>query len=612
MLKIYKFGGSILKNANDVKLVASVIANEKSINIFSAFFGITDSLIRVSKMSLAGIKGYEMQLEFIMNFHIDICKNLKIDFSFINDIHGEIKEILNSVCVLKDLSLKVLDEIISYGEILSTKIVCEYTKIQYIDARKIIKTDANYSKAKVNIDFTSSLVKQTFKENYSYIVAGFISSDDKNNTTTTLGRNGGDYTAALIASMLDADMIVIWKDVDGLSTANPKIVPTAIHIDKISYKEMAELSYFGNKIISLQALQPSIDKNIKIVLRNIYNLDSEGTIVSDKTNEEFGIKGISKIDDIVLVSVTGFYMVGISGFSNRVFSSLSSVGVSVVFITQSSSEIAICFGIKDVDLTKTETALINEFSSEIKENCLKLEIKENQSIIAIAGYGMINTPGVAGKIFSALGKANVNIVAIAQDFNEMSISFSVNDEQGDLAVKSIHDFLFEKKKIKCLIAGIGVVGSAVIKMLEKNDRFQVVGSFNTKEYNGESYKDINEIIEKFKNVASYNYVLIDCTSSQELADNYDIFIKNGFNIVAPNKKANTMPLDNFLKLQDTLKLYKKHFMYEANVGAGLPIISTIKDLLFSGDEIIKIEGILSGTLSYIFNNISLNKSFSDV
>ncbi|GMO56319.1 MAG: bifunctional aspartate kinase/homoserine dehydrogenase I [Rickettsiales bacterium] len=611
MFKVYKFGGSILKNANDVKLIASVLSQEKSINVFSAFFGITDSLIRVSKIACEGLKEYEMQLEFIANFHINICKELEIEYDFVDEIFAEIKKGLDAIFLLNDLPVKILDKITGCGELLSSKIVCAYTKGNYVDAREVIKTDSNYSKAKVDLEKTTKNLKSAFKENESYIIAGFIGTDSKNNATT-LGRNGSDYSAALIASIVGASEIVIWKDVDGLSTANPKVVPETIEISKISYKEMAELSYFGNKIIALQALQPAIEKDIKINLRNIYNLENKGTIISNETDENFAIKGISKVDDITLVSITGFAMVGISGFSKRVFTSLSSVGVSVIFISQSSSEINICFGIKSNDLEKTKLAINEEFKNEIKEEKLELKIKDKQSIIAVAGYGMANTPGVSGRIFSSLGKAKVNIVAIAQDFSEMNVSFSVDAEQADLAVRVMHRYLYKDKTANLLIAGKGVVGGTLIKMLENNKKFNVVGSFNSKEYNGESYKDYDDIIAKFKQKADVNYVLVDCTSSEELVKNYANFIKNGFNIVTPNKKANTLPLKDLEQLQKTFNDNKKHFFYEANVGAGLPIISTINDLLESGDEIIKIEGIFSGTLSYIFNNLSASQNFSDI
>jgi aspartokinase/homoserine dehydrogenase 1 len=611
MFRVYKFGGSILKGADDIRLIAQIIEKENNINVFSAFFDITNSLIAASKMASNKIDKYKSQLDSINEFHLNICSELGIEYDFVDEFFLEIKGFLDAIYKIEELPVKILDRIMSYGEILSSKIIYNYLKkssadVIYIDARQIIKTNSNYGKANVNIEQTSKLIKQIFKKNKNYVIAGFIASDMENNATT-LGRNGSDYSAALISSVLNADEITIWKDVDGLSTTDPKIVSNAVQIDKISYKEMAELSYFGNKIVSLQALQPAINNNIKIYLRNIRNTINKGTLISAKTNDELKIKGISKINDVVLISVSGLAMVGISGFSKRVFSSLSRVNISVIFIAQSSSEITICFGIKSDDLQKAESVLKEEFGDE-----LSINIKKDQSIIAVAGYGMANTPGISAKIFGSLGKVGINIAAIAQDFGEMNISFSVDSDISILAVKVIHNYLFEYKQINCLIAGTGNVGSAVIKMLENKKEFNIVGTCNSREYNGEIYENYDEIIKKFKDVALINCVLVDCTASDKLVENYQKFIENGFDIVASNKKANTLPYKKYEEILNILEKKKKHFFYETNVGAGLPVISTIKDLLACGDEIIKIEGIFSGTLSYIFSNLSADRSFSNI
>jgi aspartokinase/homoserine dehydrogenase 1 len=626
MFKIYKFGGSILKNAEDIKLIALIIKNENCIAVFSAFFGITDSLIMISKLTAGGFKEYEMQLESIENFHVNICKNLEIDYKFVVLIFANIKKFLDAVYQLRDLSPKILDTIMSYGEFLSSKIAYEYIakdcKINYCDAKNVIKTDSNYGNAIVNIEKTSTLVEKFFENKKTYIMPGFIASDIENNPTT-LGRNGSDYSAALVASILNAIEVTIWKDVDGVFTANPKLVSKAIQLEKISYREMAELSYFGNKVISLQALQPAVKKNVKIYIRNLYNIKNKGTLISTETDERYKIKGISKVNDIVLVSVSGLGMVGISGFSKRVFSSLSSVGVSVIFIAQSTSEISICFAIKKEQLEKVKIAIAEEFVLEIKENHLNISIKENQTIIAIAG-AMTNTPGISAKVFGNLAKANINVVAIAQDFSEMNISISLDSNVADLAIRLIHNSIFEKKQINCLIAGKGVIGSGVVKMLKLQHEYlinnginiDIIGVCDSKKYyyNEQEfvYKNYDEVIKKFKENAHINYVLIDCTSSDILVKEYQSFIEQGFNIVTPNKKANTMDYNEFSALKECFKKNKKYFFYEANVGAGLPIISTIKDLLNCGDEIIKIEGVFSGTLSYIFNTLSSNKKFSEI
>lgn len=630
-MKIQKFGGSILKNSQDIELISDLIlSNEVSVSIFSAFLGITDALIKLANIAKKGLQEYEMQLEFIENFHVRICQDLEIKHDFIEAIFHNIRKSLNAVFEITDLPNKTLDSILAYGEILSSLIVYEYLKkqnnnIQYLDATRVIKTDSNFGHANVNIQDTEKLILDNIKNDKLYIIAGFIGSDSNNNTTT-LGRNGSDFTAGLIASILNSKAIIIWKALDGIFTTDPKIVPTAIQIDRISYKEMAELSYFGSKVISLQALQPAIAKNISIVVRSVYNKNNTGSKISNETNEDLSIKGVSKIDDIALISINGLNMIGVSGFSARVFTCLHKNNINIVLIAQSSSEISICIGIKSTDLQNAKNAIKYEFQSEIGRDFTNFEIKENQSIIAIAGFGMKNIPGIANKIFSNLAKGNININAIAQGLSKINISFSINSNNANLAVKLIHNSIFENKRLNCVIAGNGTVGSSVVKMIRSQTEYfskkgvdlNIVGIFNSKKYMNcsknieEYYNNFDEIIEKFKQTVDINYTLIDCTSSDLLVENYQKFIENGFNIITPNKKANTLDIEKFENLQKSLQENKKHFFYEANVGAGLPIISTIKDLLDCGDEIIKIEGIFSGTLSYIFNNLLSDKKFSEI
>lgn len=629
-MNINKFGGSILKNANDVIKICKIISkSQNSINVFSAFFGITDSLIKVSKLSQSGIKEYESQIEFIEFFHIKICNDLDIKSGFVKDVFEEIKKILNAVFHISDLSNKTLDQIVSFGEILSSKTIYEYlkkdVKCEYLDAQKIIKTDSNFQNASVDFDKVKTTLSNEVKPSKIYVMAGFIGSDSSENPTT-IGRNGSDYTAAIIGSVLNSDKITIFKDVDGVFTANPKIVKNAILIDKISYKEMAELSYFGSKALSISAINPAIKNNIPIVIKGVDSKFENGTIISSETNLEMKIKGVSKIDEITLISVNGFNMTGVSGFSARVFSSLSKKSINIVFISQSSSEISICFGVCQKDEILAKNALLEEFGNEISQNLMNIEEKNNQSIIAVSGYGMANTTGIASKVFENLAKGNVNINAISQGLSEMNISFSVNSESSNIAIKLIHASIFENKRINCLIAGKGVVGSSVLNMIEmqkqhfanKGIELNIVGIFDSKKYinyedkKEENYQTFDEIISKFKQKVDINYVLIDCTSSDLLVENYKKFINSGFNIVTPNKKANTLDLVKLEEIKKSFEVNKRNFFYEANVGAGLPIISTIKDLIDCGDEIVKIEGIFSGTLSYIFNNLSKNIKFSDV
>ncbi|QED23822.1 bifunctional aspartate kinase/homoserine dehydrogenase I [Candidatus Deianiraea vastatrix] len=630
MLEIYKFGGSILKNADDIRKIADIIIKDgNKINIFSALHGVTDGLIKIAEYASKKDVKYISEIDSLRDYHLKICSDLGVDNKEIGEILIRVKDISEYLYKEGFYDLSLLDLIVGYGEILSSNIVYLFlakdsSNIELIDAKNCIRTDSTFTSAKVDFEATSSLCKNLVNIGKINIITGFIASDGEGRPTT-LGRNGSDYTAALLGKIFSAGKIVIWKDVDGVFTANPKIVSNAIQISKISYKEMSELSYFGNKVVSLMALSPAISDDIPICIRGLYNITNEGTLISSKTDEEMGIKGITAIEDVSLININSFNILGIGEFLKQVFSAINKANINIIMISQSSSESSISICVRSDEINEAIRVINSEFTKEIRENIISIDVKNNQSIVAVAGFKIANQSGLSGKIFSNLGLANININAISQGLCAMSISFAVDSSALNLCVKLIHNSIFENKCVNCLIIGNGVVGSSVIKMinsqrqyfLEKGIDLRIIGYANSKEVflpSGESFKysSYDEIISWFSKEALIHYVLIDCTSSDDLVANYRKFIDHGFNIVTPNKKANTLNFDEFEKLQNCLKVNKKYMFYEANVGAGLPIISTIKDLIDCGDEIVKIEGIFSGTLSYIFNNLSNGVKFSDI
>ncbi len=641
MLNVLKFGGSILKNANDIKVIYDIATkNNSCVIVVSAFFGITDALIKTANLAAENIKEYKMQLEKIVIFHQEIATQLDIHSSSVTEIANKLEYLMENIFKSKDLTKENLDSIMSFGERFSSQIVHEFCQktvnTSLVNPENLIKTDSNFGNANVDFTLTNGLISkklQSCDAKYT-IIPGFFASNAENKTTT-LGRNGSDYTASIVAGAINAKILEIWKDVDGIYTADPKIVKNATLLDKISYQEALELSYFGNKVVCMNALFPVIRSNIPILIKNVQNPQCSGTLISNETNPNYQIKGITKIENITLISVSGVRMIGIPGFSRRTFSALHSADVNVILISQASSETNICFAVRCEDANFALNSLKQEFSCEIADQVINLKTKESQAIISIIGSGMAGIPGISGKIFSNLGRVSVNVNAIAQDLSEANISCVVNMECANRAVKTVHSSIFDSyTTIQIVLLGVGVVGNAVLEMvksqkeymLNKGINLEIMAIANSSKYifsgdfskenlenNGVKYENFHDVLQEIKlKYDLINPVIIDCTASEKIAYEYCSFVQLGFNIVTPNKKANVLPINTWKHLQKTLAGAGKHFFYEANVGAGLPIISTIQDLLNSGDEIIKIEGILSGTLSYIFNNLNPDRHFSEI
>ncbi len=448
MLKINKFGGSILKNSNDIKLISKVILeNRPSINVFSAFYKVTDALISITDLARNKNIKYKKNIITLENFHKIICQDLEIDDTFIKQYFIEIERILDSVFQINDLSDKTLDSILVFGELLSSKMIYEYISTQessilFIDSRQVFKTDSSFGKANIDLKLTINNLKNIEYKRIN-IFAGFIASDLENNSTT-LGRNGSDYTASLIASIIDSKELITWKDVDGVFTADPKIVSNAIHIKKISYSEMEELSYFGNKVIALKALKPAISRNIPVHIRNIYNIKNSGTTINNETEEKFDIKGITKIDTIIFEIIS--YNMTKAHLYKKLMDIFSIIELDFLFISHSSCQSSISFGIKDKNFKIIKNHIEIEFANELNQELLKINIKENQSMISIIGKGILNKPGISSKIFNNLEKENININTVSTGLNDINISFVVNAIDSNLAIRILHSSIFNQNQ----------------------------------------------------------------------------------------------------------------------------------------------------------------------
>lgn len=657
-MKILKFGGTSVGSAESIKSVVEILLQNKKSKedfavVFSAMSGITNLLLEVGKKASESNDGYIQILKNIEQKHITTVKSL-IDVKFqskvianIRMLSNELEDLLHGVFLLKELSLRTQDLVLSFGERLSSYIVFEYIKqsgisAELLDSRTVIKTDNRFGFAKVNFKATDKNIKEHFKKSKGVqVITGFIASTDKNETTT-LGRGGSDYTASIFAAALGADEIEIWTDVDGVMTADPKKVKRAFTLEGISYKEAMEMSHFGAKVIYPPTLQPAFAKKIPIWIKNTFNPGHPGTLISEKTKDnDFLIKGISSIENIALMNLQGSGMVGVPGVSARLFGTLARGGINVILITQASSEHSICFVVDPKDAAKAKESIEEEFEYEMNVGKIdRVIIHKDLSIVAIIGENMKNTPGISGKLFSSMGKNGINIIAIAQGSSELNLSVVINTGDLSKALNALHEafFLSDVKSLNLFVTGVGLIGGTLLKQMnktasyllkEKNFKINVIGIANSKKMlidangislnnwkdrleNSGSKSKLPDFVEEMKSLNLQNTVFVDCTSSKDVITHYEEILKGSISIVTPNKLANSGKYSDYQKLQQAASKYGVKFLYETNVGAGLPVINTLKDLKYSGDKIIRIEGILSGTLSYIFNTFKGDKKFSDV
>lgn len=657
-MKVLKFGGTSVANAQNIKLVLDIVLQkdkkDKLIIVVSAFTKVTDLLILASKKASSNDESYKQIVAEIEKKHLDAIKELipvseqSSSLSHIKRIINHLETLLDGCFLLGELSLRTSDTILSFGELLSSYIIAEAFKQEdkssgYKDSRELIKTNNNFGKAAVNFEVTNPLIKDYFASNNSQIVImpGFIAST-KDAIGTTLGRGGSDYTAAIIASALNATELEIWTDVNGMFTANPRIVKQAQPIATISYQEAMELSHFGAKVLYPPTIQPVLKKNIPILIKNTFEPEAEGTFISNKeaSPNSNPVKGITHIDNITLITLEGSGMIGVAGSSKRLFEVLSQEDVNVIFITQASSEHSICIGILNADAEKAENAINKAFEIEIAQNKIEPSIVEkNLCIIALVGENMKNHQGLSGRMFSTLGKNNVNIRAIAQGASERNISAVINERDVKKALNTLHENFFEEntKQLNLFVMGVGNVGEKFIEQINQQKKFlrenlkinlRVVAISNSRKMffdedgiplkEWQSLLDKGEIankeafIEKVKVLNLRNSIFVDITANQGVSETYEQYLNQNIAVVTCNKIACSSAYENYKKLKNLSRQFNAPFLFETNVGAGLPIIDTLKHLIASGDKVNKIQAVLSGSLNFIFNNFNENNSFHDV
>jgi aspartokinase/homoserine dehydrogenase 1 len=656
-MHVLKFGGSSVANAENINKIASILQNKlkekKLVVVVSALGGITDALINSVQLASKGDELYKIELQKIELRHLEMVKQMipvahqSRVLSMVKQHCNEIEDICNGVFLLQELTPRIKDRIMSYGELLSSQIISARFNYggfenEWVDSRKIIITNSHYEHAVVDFELTDKKITDYFSvaEGSFFIVPGFIASD-KNGITTTLGRGGSDYTASIIAAALDAESLEIWTDVSGMMTADPRLVTNAKIIPHVLYREAMELSHFGAKVVYPPTIQPVMRKSIPVWIKSTFAPEHPGTLIENTSVKNGGhVRGISSINKIALLSLEGSGMAGIPGFSKRLFETLANEQINVILITQSSSEHSICVGIEESAADNAKRAVDEAFDFEIER--LKVEplvVEKDLAIIAVVGDKMKSHPGISGKMFSALGKNGVNVRAISQGSSERNISAVISSSDVKKAVNVLHEEFFETayKQVNLFIAGVGNVGSRLLaqlqqqqQYLQKNLRLQVrvVGianskkmTFNEKGIDLENWKtllkegdkmSLSGFIHTIQSKNLRNSVFADVTANEKVASHYAEILQKSVSIVACNKIAASSSFQYYEKLKSLAREFNVHFLFETNVGAGLPVIGTLNDLLLSGDKINKIEAVLSGTLNFVFNNYNGEESFATV
>jgi bifunctional aspartokinase / homoserine dehydrogenase 1 len=643
-MKVLKFGGSSVGSPERIRGVKKIIESQKTpcIVVVSAFQGITDELKQIGELASKRDDGYITVLDKLLHKHLEYTKQLlpktkqEEVIRKVEMIVAELTEKVKGVYLIKELSNHSSDQLLSTGELLSSLIISNViTDCKLLDSREFIKTDNHFGFANVDFRVTDKLIQDTFtKVKGRVLVPGFIASTI-DGETTTLGRGGSDYTAAIIAAALNAETLEIWTDVDGFMTADPKKVEKAYAIESLTYSEAIELSHFGAKVIYTPTLRPVYKKNIPILVLNTFNPESKGTVISSKCSDysKSPIKGISSIDHIDLITLQGTGMVGVSGTSMRLFGALAANNINIVLITQASSEYSITFAVSPSDTETAISAIQKEFKNEIEyNNELKILVEKNLSIIAIVGERMKNTPGISATLFKALGRNGINVIATAQGSSELNISVVTKYDNLKKALNVIHDgfFLSRYKEMYLFVAGTGLVGKSLLKQINKqssallnehNLKVNLIGVTNSRKMiidkkgisfdnyinllNTEGEKgDIGSFIQQMTRLNLRNAVFIDCTADEDVASRYADILSKYVSIVAANKIACSSKFSYYQNLKTIATERGVRLMYETTVGAGLPVIKTINDLVVSGDKILKIEAVLSGTMNFIFNELS--------
>ncbi|MBO9619779.1 MAG: bifunctional aspartate kinase/homoserine dehydrogenase I [Niabella sp.] len=660
-MHVLKFGGSSVANADNIKRVAAIVnaiaKKDTVVVVVSALGGVTDLLLQSGKEAAAGSEAYKDHVATIEQRHFQAVKALipvasqSALLSLVKKTINEIEDVCSGIFLLREITPKNLDRLAAYGEWLSSQLIAtafkqEGIQTQWKDAREFIFTNSDFTNAEVNITATEKEIRKYFKENKSnvFVVPGFIAADP-NGVTTTLGRGGSDYTAALIAAAMDAGSLQVWKDVSGMMTADPRVAPNAKVIEHISYSEAMELSHFGAKVLYPPTIQPVMAKNIPLHIKNTFAPEMPGTVVGGAMKvqgaaREHIVSGISSINNIALLSLEGSGMIGIPGFSKRLFEALSKERISVVLITQSSSEHSICVAIDQKHLAVAKKAVDKAFADEITLGKVEpLKEETELSIVALVGEQMKSLPGVSGRMFGALGRNGINIRAIAQGSSEKNISAVIATADVRKAINVLHEEFFETvyKQLNLFIVGVGNVGAKLMEQLKQQHAFlkqhlklnvSVVGISNSKKMLFKEYgislsgwreslaagepASLSDFVQEVLHRNLRNTIFVDITANQEVAKVYGKLLQKSISVVACNKIAAASPFPEYRKLKELAHIHNAKLLFETNVGAALPVIGTLNDLRRSGDEVKSIKAVLSGTLNFVFNNYDGKKKFADV
>ena len=652
-MKVLKFGGTSVGSVESILSLKAIVEKEAQeqpiIVVVSALGGITDKLIATSVLAQKGDEAWKDEFQAMVERHHKMIDTIITDprkreqlFNIVDSLFEQLRSIYFGVYLIHDLSKKTQDAIVSYGERLSSNIVATLVQgAKWYDSREFIKTMRKNHKNTLDSELTNRLVRRTFSDLQRIsLVPGFISKDRDTDEITNLGRGGSDYTAAIIAAALDADILEIWTDVDGFMTADPRVIKTAYTIKELSYIEAMELCNFGAKVVYPPTIYPVCVKNIPIRVKNTFNPDSEGSIIKQKVaNNDKPIKGISSINGTTLITVAGLSMVGVIGVNRRIFTALADNGISVFMVSQASSENSTSIGVRDQDAAEAVEVLNSEFAKEIETGAMfPMHAESGLATIAVVGENMKHVPGIAGKLFGTLGRAGISMIACAQGASQTNISFVVKSEHLRKALNAIHDsfFLSEYKVLNLFVCGVGTVGGQLLEQIHdqyeelkrtKRLKLNVVGIATSKKalFNRDgidlaNYRELladapesndKKLRDAIIEMNCFNSVFVDCTASKDVAEIYQPLLEHNISVIAANKIAASSSYEKYALLKETALACGVFFRYETNVGAGLPIIGTINDLRNSGDVILKIEAVLSGTLNFIFNELSADVTMSE-
>lgn len=654
---VLKFGGTSVANADRIKKVKNIIQStlersETVVVVVSALGGSTDLLLDMATMAANGNEEFREQIDELRYRHRRAAeglfseKGLRNFLPFLKSNIRNLENMLQGLYLIRELSPRIKDYVASFGELLSSYMIAHYLQevmgnATFLDSRSLIKTNSRFTAAQVDFELTDFNIASAVGDKKGiFVMGGFIASNEKN-ITTTLGRGGSDYTAAIMAAATRAKELEIWTDVDGVMTADPRKVKKAFSLQEMTYEEALEMSHFGAKVIHPPTVQPALDKRIPIRIRNTFNPDFPGTLISFSSKDKRPVKGISSIGNVALVSVEGSGLIGVTGMAGRLFTTLAQADINIILITQASSEHSICFAVKPNEAQAAKEAIESAFAYEMRMHQIdEVRVEKNLCIVAVIGSNMKNTIGIAGQMFGALAKNGINARAIAQGSSELNISVVVSQEDDAKTLNALHGafFLSDTKSIHLFLVGTGLIGATLVQQIQRQATYlrntqsielKLAAATNTRKMlfdeDGIEFAeweeqlkergkkaDLNGFVQQMIDMNLPNSIFIDCTASPNPIQHYKEVLKSSISIVTPNKIANSSQYNNYVEYRNLASKYGVRFLYETNVGAGLPVIGTLGDLLKSGDEVLQIEAVLSGSLSFIFNNFVGDAVFTEV